>query len=147
MLNRVNRVLLTNVEAANTGTNIDTIVNGDMLIFNKTWGTALTGTPTVTSADGNDTIFTSQTLRNKDGNDRSKNRDEYDRKKNIEKSNTSGDSNSNNLFSSNDFSHLRKPDTGNRTVKITDFVDEKSFALSALKDFLKTLEVYLMKRR
>ena len=88
-----------------------------------------------------------RTDKSKDGNDRLKNRDEYDRKKNIEESNASGDSNSNNLFSSNDFSHLRKPETGNRTVKIADFVDEKSFALSALKDFLKVLEVYLMKRR
>lgn len=62
MLNRVNRVLLSNLEASNTGTNLATIISGDILIFNKTWGTALTGTPTVISADGNDTIFISQGL-------------------------------------------------------------------------------------
>lgn len=60
MLNRVNRVLVTNTEAANTGTTRATIINGDILIFNRTNGTALTGTPTPISADGNDTIYIAQ---------------------------------------------------------------------------------------
>jgi hypothetical protein len=57
MANAVNKVLVTNVTAANTGTSIPTIIDGDVLIFNRTWGTALTGSPTVTSAEGNDTIY------------------------------------------------------------------------------------------
>lgn len=57
MLNRVNKVLVTNTEAANTGTSIPTIINDDVLIFNRTWGTALTGTPTPISAVGNDVIY------------------------------------------------------------------------------------------
>lgn len=60
MLNRVNSVLVTNTEGANTGTTIPTIVNDDILIFNKSWTTALTGTPTPISAVGNDTIFVAQ---------------------------------------------------------------------------------------
>jgi hypothetical protein len=60
MLNRVNRVLVTNTTGANTGTNIATIINGDILIFNKTFTTALTGTPTPISAEGNDTIYIAQ---------------------------------------------------------------------------------------
>jgi hypothetical protein len=75
-----------------------------------------------------------------------KNKEGYDRYKDREES-TSGDSNSGNLFSSSDFSHLRKPESVSRTVKITDFADEKSFALSALKGFLGVLEGYLMMRR
>lgn len=80
-------------------------------------------------------------------NDRSKDRDDNGRKKHNEKSNATSDSNSNNLFSSSDFSHLRKPESGIRTVKITDFADEKAFALSELKEFLNVLEEYLMRRR
>jgi hypothetical protein len=53
----VEKVFVTNVTAANTGTNLSTIINGDVLVFNRTWGTALTGSPTVTSAEGNDTIY------------------------------------------------------------------------------------------
>lgn len=53
----IERVLVTNATAANTGTSLATIVSGDMLIFNRTMGTALTGTPTVTSAEGNDQIY------------------------------------------------------------------------------------------
>lgn len=75
--------------------------------------------------------------KNKEVNDRFKDRDES----------TGGESNSGNLFSSSDFSHLRKPESVSRTVKITDFADEKSFALSALKGFLGVLEGYLMMRR
>ncbi len=60
MLNRVNRVLVTNTEAANTGTTRATIINGDILIFNRTNGTALTGTPTPISAEGNDVIYIAQ---------------------------------------------------------------------------------------
>src|SRR6185369_12817029 len=60
MLNRVNRVLVSNTEGANTGTTRSTIINGDILIFNRTNGTALTGTPTPISADGNDTIYIAQ---------------------------------------------------------------------------------------
>lgn len=60
MLNRVNRVLVSNVEGANTGTTRQTIINGDILIFNRTNGIALTGTPTPISADGNDVIYVAQ---------------------------------------------------------------------------------------
>lgn len=58
----VERVLVTNATGANTGTSLATIVSGDMLIFNRTMGTALTGTPTLTSADGNDQIYIAQGL-------------------------------------------------------------------------------------
>lgn len=58
----VERILVTNVTGANTGTSISTIVNGDILIMNRTMGTALTGTPTVTSAEGNDEITIMQGL-------------------------------------------------------------------------------------
>lgn len=75
-----------------------------------------------------------------------KNKEVYDRYKDRDES-ASGDSNSGTLFSTSDFSHLRKPESVSRTVKITDFTDEKSFALSALKSFLGVLEGYLMMRR
>ena len=52
----VERVLVTNATGANTGTSLATIVSGDVLIFSRTFGTALTGTPTITSAEGNDMI-------------------------------------------------------------------------------------------
>jgi hypothetical protein len=55
----VEKVLVTNVTGANTGTSVATIVNGDILIFNRTWGTALTGTPTITSNTANDVIYIS----------------------------------------------------------------------------------------
>lgn len=59
MLERVNRVLVSNTEGANTGTTRQTIINGDILIFNKN-STLLTGTPTPISADGNDVIYVAQ---------------------------------------------------------------------------------------
>jgi hypothetical protein len=59
MLNRVNRVLVTNTEADNTGTSIATIINGDLLILNKAFSN-LTGSPTATSAADNDTIYIAQ---------------------------------------------------------------------------------------
>jgi hypothetical protein len=62
-LNRVNRVLVANSGAANTGTTRATIANSDILIFNRTMGTALTGgSHTPTSAEGNDRIFIAQGL-------------------------------------------------------------------------------------
>lgn len=66
MLNRVNRVLVTNTEGANTGTTRQTIINGDILIVNKA-GTVLTGTPTPISAEGNDTIYIAQGIGNGKG--------------------------------------------------------------------------------
>jgi hypothetical protein len=59
MLNRVNRVLVTNTEADNTGTSIPTIINGDILVLNRAMGN-LTGTPTITSAIDNDLIYLAQ---------------------------------------------------------------------------------------
>jgi hypothetical protein len=59
MLGRVNRVLVTNVEANNTGTSLPTIINGDMLILNRAFSN-LTGTPTITSAVDNDLIYIAQ---------------------------------------------------------------------------------------
>jgi hypothetical protein len=59
MLNRVNRVLVTNVEADNTGTTIPTIINGDILILNRA-NAVLTGTPTITSAVDNNIIKIAQ---------------------------------------------------------------------------------------
>ncbi len=59
MLNRVNRVLVTNIEADNTGTTIPTIINGDILILNRA-NAVLTGSPTVTSAVDNDVIRIAQ---------------------------------------------------------------------------------------
>lgn len=53
----VERILVTNVTSVNTGTSLATIVNGDILVFNQTMGTALTGSPTITSAEGNDVIY------------------------------------------------------------------------------------------
>ncbi len=53
---RVGRVLTTNSGAANTGTTMQTITNGDVLIFNRAFGTALTGTPSPTAAN-NDRIY------------------------------------------------------------------------------------------
>lgn len=53
--NNVNSVLPTNVGAANTGTSLATIVEGDVLVLNKN-NTNLTGTPTPSSAAGNDAI-------------------------------------------------------------------------------------------
>lgn len=58
----VERVLVTNVTAANTGTNLATIISGDILVFSRTFDTALTGTPTITSAEGNDQIQIAQGL-------------------------------------------------------------------------------------
>lgn len=63
----VERVLVTNVTAANTGTSLASMIQGDILIFNRTLGTALTGTPTVTSAEGNDTIYIMQGLGTSEG--------------------------------------------------------------------------------
>ena len=60
MLNQVDRVLVSNTEGANTGTTRQTIINGDILIFNRTGNTALTGTPTPISAEGNDIIYIAQ---------------------------------------------------------------------------------------
>lgn len=54
-LNRVNRVLVTNVTGANTGTSIQTAVLGDILVFNRN-NVNLTGTPTISSAAGNEVI-------------------------------------------------------------------------------------------
>ena len=54
-LNRVNRVLVTNVTAANTGTSIPTSILGDILVLNRN-NVNLTGTPTISSAAGNDVI-------------------------------------------------------------------------------------------
>lgn len=67
MLENVNRVLVSNTEAANTGTTRQTIVNGDILIFNRTNTTALTGTPTPISAEGNDVIYVAQGIGNGKG--------------------------------------------------------------------------------
>lgn len=53
--NRVNTVLVTNSSAANTGTSLATIAPGDVLVLNGK-NTNLTGTPTVSSADGNSII-------------------------------------------------------------------------------------------
>lgn len=53
----VERVLVTNVTSANTGTSLATIANGDILVFNRKMGTALTGSPTVTSDEANDVIY------------------------------------------------------------------------------------------
>jgi hypothetical protein len=52
-------VLVTNVEADNTGTSLPTIINGDMLILNKAFAN-LTGTPTISSAVNNDVIYIAQ---------------------------------------------------------------------------------------
>jgi hypothetical protein len=52
-------VLVTNVEADNTGTSIPTIINGDMLVLNRAFAN-LTGTPTITSAVNNDLIYIAQ---------------------------------------------------------------------------------------
>lgn len=54
--NNTNVTLVTNTTTANVGTSISTIAAGDILIFNKYW-VNLTGTPTVTSAAGNDGIY------------------------------------------------------------------------------------------
>lgn len=54
-LNRVNRVLVTNVTGANTGTSIPTSILGDILVLNRN-NVNLTGTPTISSAAGNDLI-------------------------------------------------------------------------------------------
>jgi hypothetical protein len=59
MLGRVNRVLVTNAEAANTGTSLNTIVNGDILVLNRGFSN-LTGTPTISSAADNDVIHIAQ---------------------------------------------------------------------------------------
>lgn len=59
MLNRVNRVLVTNTEADNTGTTLNTIINGDMLVLNRAFAN-LTGSPTLTSAIANDLIYIAQ---------------------------------------------------------------------------------------
>lgn len=63
MFNRVNRVLVTNVTGANTGTSIATAVAGDILVLNAGMNN-LTGTPTITSAADNDTIYIAQGLSN-----------------------------------------------------------------------------------
>lgn len=61
MLNRPDRVLVTNTESANTGTSLPTIINGDMLIFNEAFTTALTGTGgTITSSANNSRIYIAQ---------------------------------------------------------------------------------------
>jgi len=49
---RVPQVLVSNVEAANTGTTVASIASGDVLILDQA-GSALTGTPTRTSAANN----------------------------------------------------------------------------------------------
>lgn len=59
MLNRVNRVLVTNTEADNTGTSIPTIINGDILVLNRAMAN-LTGTPTLTSGIDNDVVYIAQ---------------------------------------------------------------------------------------
>jgi hypothetical protein len=53
----VERVLVTNVTSANTGTSLATIANGDILVFNRKMGTALTGSPTISSNADNDEIY------------------------------------------------------------------------------------------
>lgn len=56
MLTRVESLIITNVEADNTGTSLPTIIKDDVLILNSTMS-VLTGTPTATSAVGNDVIY------------------------------------------------------------------------------------------
>lgn len=60
-LNRVNSVLVTNVSGANTGTSLQNIANGDMLVLNSL-NANLTGSPTVSGAAGNDAIRIAQGL-------------------------------------------------------------------------------------
>ena len=60
-LNRVNSVLVTNTGGANTGTTLQNIIDGDVLIFNSL-NVNLTGTPTPTSAVGNQAIYIAQGL-------------------------------------------------------------------------------------
>lgn len=53
--NRVNSVLVSNVGGANTGTSLASIIAGDVLVLNQN-NSNLTGTPTPSSAAGNDAI-------------------------------------------------------------------------------------------
>ncbi|HEY8364246.1 MAG TPA: hypothetical protein VIK84_01630 [Haloplasmataceae bacterium] len=55
-ITRVNSVLVSNGTGSNTGTSLSTIVDGDILIFNKNFDN-LTGSPTITSDIDNDIIY------------------------------------------------------------------------------------------
>lgn len=61
MINNVNKVIVCNVEAANTGTSLQTIAEGDVLILNEA-GAVLTGTPTpITNANDSQIIIMGKT--------------------------------------------------------------------------------------
>lgn len=64
---RVNRVLVANSGAANTGTTLPTIANSDILIFDRAFGTAETGSPSPTAVN-NDKIYIAQGLATGTGN-------------------------------------------------------------------------------